>query len=61
MDGKKIIERTHKVRPGETIDCEDWLDFAIVETTIRGFKVRYRQLVDIEEPTAVELPTEATT
>lgn len=56
MEGKEIKERTRQFRRCETVDVIDWVDFEIVETTMRGFRVRYRELVDKEDPAAVEYP-----
>lgn len=35
------MTRTMTARRGHVYDCRDWIEFAVVEETIRGVKVRY--------------------
>ena len=54
-------ERTHELRRGQVVDCRSWVEFAIVESTIRGHKVRFREKVDPTEPDGVESTAQETT
>lgn len=33
--------RTMECKRGRVYDCRDWIEFAVVEETIRGVKVQY--------------------
>lgn len=35
------IERTHRFPRNQAIDCRDWREFTIVETTMRWWRIRY--------------------
>ena len=53
----RTIERTHRYDRGEVVDCRDWLQFAVVETTVRGFKIRYIKQVPETEIDKIASPT----
>lgn len=52
------MTRTMTARRGRAYDCRDWIEFAVVEETIRGVKVRYttapRRIIDATPPQAIE-------
>lgn len=39
-------ERTRTFPRDQPIDCESWVDFVIVESTYRSWRIRYRELLD---------------
>lgn len=50
----KTIERTHTFPRDVPIDCRGWLEFTIVESTYRSWRIRYTQKVDGSRQTAVK-------
>ena len=50
----ETIERTHKYPRDRPINCGDWVEFTVVEITMRDIHVRYRVEVDEKPPIEVE-------
>ncbi len=40
--GTKLRAKT--VKQGHPVDCQDWLEFAILEVKYDGIRVRYREI-----------------
>jgi hypothetical protein len=56
MDAK-LRERTRTFPRDHAIDCTSWVDFVIVESTYRSWRIRYRELLDAPETLDVESTT----
>lgn len=49
-----IRERTRTFPRDHPIDCARWVDFVIVESTYRSWRIRFRELLDSGEPEDLE-------
>lgn len=47
-------ERTRTFPRDHPIDCESWVDFVIVESTYRSWRIRYRELLDGNDSDSLE-------
>lgn len=50
-------ERTRTFPRDHPIDCASWVDFVIVESTYRSWRIRYRELLDGKESEDVQSST----
>lgn len=53
----QTTERTHHYPRDRPIDCREWISCQIVETTLRGFRIRYTvpaEEIDNQTPKTVE-------
>jgi len=55
-EGTKI--RAVTVEQGQTVNCRDWLECAVVDVTWHGVRIRYR-VFDTDTPNMVESPQPA--